>query len=212
MKRSGLMWIRDEDEFMGSFFESSGDRFEIDHLEKALEHVSGRRYALDVGAHYGSWTRYLARDFDRVMAFEPVAETFACLKLNVEGLDNVEIRNQAVGQEPGAVSVSVGKMYTHPGMETVVGGGDTEMVRIDDLELDHLDFLKIDVEGYELFVLKGAERTLVKHRPTIILEENIRGPLEHAVENGECGKYLASLGAELVGVENKDLIFAWPKT
>jgi hypothetical protein len=94
-------------------------------------------------------------------------------------------------------------------METIVGDGPTPRIRIDDLDLDHLDFLKVDVEGYELFVLKGAEQTLLRHKPVVILEENIRGPLEHGIENGECGIYLASLGARLVGTQNKDLIFSW---
>jgi FkbM family methyltransferase len=204
------MWIREDDEFMGQFFEPSGDRFEIEHLEKALEYVPRRRFALDVGAHYGSWTRYLSRNFDRVIAFEPVPETFACLQRNVEEFANVEILNQAVGEAPGMVNVAVGKMYSHPGMETVVGAGETKMVRIDDLKLQNLDFLKIDVEGYELFVLRGGEQTLLRHRPTIILEENIRGSLEHGIENGECGVYLATLGARLIGFQNKDLIFGWP--
>ena len=210
MKRSGMMWIRDEDEFIGKFFEPTGDRFEIEHLDTALSYVAARRCALDVGAHYGSWTRHLARSFDRVMAFEPVPQTFDCLRRNVGDFANVDVHNAAIGQVPGFVSVSVGKMYAHPGMETVIGGGDTIMLRIDDLGLRHLDFLKVDVEGYELFVLKGAEQMLIEHKPVILLEENIRGPLEHNVQNGECEKYLRSLGARRVATVNKDLIFAWP--
>jgi FkbM family methyltransferase len=210
MKRSGVMWIRDEDQFMGQFFEKTGDRFEIEHLDRALAYVTARQCALDVGAHYGSWTRYLAKSFDRVIAFEPVHETFKCLQRNVEHLANVEIHNEAVGERAGFVDVSIGKMYSHPGMETVIANaGNIKMVCIDDLLLDNLGFLKIDVEGYELFVLKGAEKTITRHKPVIIFEENLRGPLEHNIENGECGKYLESLGAHFVAVENKDIIFSW---
>jgi hypothetical protein len=42
------MWIRDEDKFMGQFFEKTGDRFEIEHLDRALEYVAARQCALDV--------------------------------------------------------------------------------------------------------------------------------------------------------------------
>lgn len=205
------MWIRDDDQFIDKYFKDTGDQFEIEHLERALASVSVRGLALDVGAHYGSWTRHLAKSFERVIAFEPVQETFKCLQKNVQALPNVEIRNQAVGAETSMVEVSVGKMYSHPGMETVVkfSGGATEQIRIDDLELENVDFIKIDVEGYELFVLHGARETLLRCRPTIILEENIRGSLEHNIPDGECQKYLESLGAKLITICKKDFIFSW---
>jgi FkbM family methyltransferase len=210
LKRSGSMWIRAEDAFMPTYFEATGDRFEIEHLDAALGFCREWRVALDVGAHYGSWTRHMARRFVRVVAFEPIAETFACLRLNTAGLPNVEARRAAVGSEPGLVSVGQGKMYSHPGMETITAmGGEVELVTIDSLSLDALDLLKIDVEGYELFVLQGAQDTLRRCRPVVVFEENIRGPLEHGVENGVCGAYLAALGAREVQVVNKDHIFAW---
>lgn len=212
MKRSGAMWIREEDAFMGRFFQATGDQFEIDHLNAALRHCRGRRMALDIGAHYGSWSRYMARQFDRVLSFEPVRATYECCRLNVAEFDNVTLTHQAVGDRAGMVSVAPGKMYTHPGMETIVDfAGDTPMVRIDDLELNAVDFIKIDVEGFERHVLEGARETLARCRPVIIFEENLRGPLEHGVPNGECAALLEGLGARLLEVKNKDFIFGWPE-
>lgn len=210
MKRAGDMWVRSEDTFMPSYFERTGDEFEIDHLRAALEHCAGRKLALDVGAHYGSWTRHLARQFEQVLAFEPITETFACLAENTGDFHNARVFQKAVGETSRLVSVGVGKMYQHPGMETVnAASGDVEMISIDQLALSALDFLKIDVEGYELHVLHGAERTLKQFRPLIIFEENIRGPLEHGIENGECAAYLNELGAQEVCVLNKDHVFKW---
>jgi len=211
MKRSGHMWVRAEDEFIPAHFEVTGDAFEIDHLLEALKHCPGRRLALDVGAQYGSWTRYLARRFTEVLAFEPVPETFACLERNTKDYSNARIFRKAVGDAPRHVSVGRGKMYQHPGMETVNGAaGDTEMIRIDDLDLPALDFLKIDVEGYELHVLHGAEGTLRRFRPVVLFEENIRGPLENGIDNGRCAAFLEGLGATFVCSLNKDFVFRWP--
>lgn len=212
MKRSGEMWIRDEDAFMGRFFEASGDQFEIDHLNVALRYCDHKRTGLDIGAHYGSWSRYMARQFERVISFEPVRATYECCVRNVADFENVSLTNRAVGDRAGMVSVAPGKMYEHPGMETIVGfDGDIEMIRIDDLGLDDVDLMKIDVEGFELHVLQGAAETLVRCKPVIIFEENIRGALEHDVRNGECAAMLDQLGAVLVAVQNKDFIFAWPE-
>ncbi|MEA2975346.1 MAG: hypothetical protein QOF19_866 [Alphaproteobacteria bacterium] len=210
MKRSGEMWVREEDTFMPRHFDVSGDRFEIEHLDAALAFCPGRKLAVDVGAHYGSWSRHLARQFEEVLAFEPVQTTFDCLVRNTKPFSNIRVFRQAVGNTQGRVSVGVGKMYQHPGMETVIGyDGDIDLVRIDDLELSALDFIKIDVEGFELQVLQGAERTLQCFRPIVLFEENIRGPLEHNVENGSCQRFLENLDAKLLTVQNKDFIFGW---
>lgn len=210
MKRCGEMWIRDEDKFMGRHFEATGDRFEIDHLDIAVSFCRAARTALDIGAHYGSWSRYMARHFQRVFSFEPVQATFECCQMNVSGFDNVTLEHQAVGDRRGRVHVGPGKMYEHPGMETIVSfDGDVEMIRVDDLALSDVDLIKIDVEGFELHVLHGAADTLRKCRPVVIFEENIRGPLEHNVANGECALLLERMGAKLLSVQNKDFIFGW---
>jgi len=210
IKRSGCMWVRAEDTFMPRYFDVTGDAFEIDHLTVALSHCFGRGIALDVGAHYGSWTRHLSRQFAQVYAYEPVPETFACLAENTRDFPNVQIFQQAVGEMNQCVSVGRGKLYQHPGTETVTGSsGDIEMVRIDDLGLPLVDFLKIDVEGYELHVLRGAEQTLRRDKPVVIFEENNRGLLEHNIENGTCASFLNGLGAKQVCVLNKDFVFKW---
>jgi FkbM family methyltransferase len=205
------MWIRDEDVFMTRYFDATGDRFQIEHLDHALTFCRGRRVALDVGAHYGSWSRHLARKFDSVWAFEPVAATFECLVENTRPFANIHAIQKAVGDASRRTRVGIGKMYHHPGMETVIAdvNGDTEMVKIDEFNLGQVDFLKIDVEGFEHQVLLGAQATILRNRPIISLEENVRGPLEHGVPNGTCQKQLEAWGARLLSIKSEDLIFGW---
>lgn len=211
MRRSGNMWIRDDDNFIDRHFSVTGDKFEIDHLDAALAFMNTYRTAIDVGAHYGSWSRYLARRFSRVISFEPVAETYACCQKNTQDFANIELHNKAVGDKTGRVAIGAGKFFVHPGMETITGfGGDIELVTIDSLNIDDLDFIKVDVEGFELQVLQGARRTLSRCKPIVLFEENSRGPLEHGTPNGSCANYLKTLGAELLQVKNNDFVFGWP--
>ena len=77
----------------------------------------------------------------------------------------------------------------------IVGPGDIPTILIDDLDLAVLDFIKLDVEGYELRALRGAEATLKRCRPVVMFEDkekygeqNIR--LAH--------EYIQSLGAHLI--------------
>ncbi|MGF6425605.1 FkbM family methyltransferase [Bradyrhizobium elkanii] len=206
------MWVRDEDGFMPQYFDATGDRFQVDHLEVALSFCQRRNTAIDVGAHYGSWSRYLAQQFQTVWAFEPVLATFECLLENTREFSNINVIQSAVGDLGRRVRIGVGKMYHHPGMETVIScdSGDIDMVKIDDLNIVGMDFLKIDVEGFELQVLLGAKATVLRDRPVILFEENVRGPLEHGVPNGTCRNLLESWGARLLSIQGEDFIFGWP--
>lgn len=209
MKKIGKMYVRNEDQFIRQYFERTGDKFEIDHLEKAMTYVTDFSVAIDGGAQYGSWTRYLAQWFDLVYAVEPVEATYECLVENVQHLENVRIVPAALGERIGFVNVGEGKMFTHPGMETIIGEGDIPRLAIDDMDLPSLGLLKLDIEGYELFALKGAEKTLRKFHPIVIFELNIRGKLEHNVKYEECGDFLESLGATHLTTINKDLVYGW---
>jgi len=140
------------------------------------------------------------------------AIAYACLERNTADFPNIEISQRAVGAREGAVAVGSGKMFCHPGMATVIGEVTVPMVSIDGLVIKALDFLKIDVEGYELRVLQGAERTLRRSMPVVLFKENQRGPLEHGIPNGECARFLEGLGAVFVTSRGKDRVFAWPQS
>lgn len=127
----------------------------------------------DVGANIG----YILLLFESavgpggsVACFEPEPENVAELRRNVEanGFSNVEIFPVAVGAAPGTVSLRSGLN----GAVAEDGSGDltVSMVRLDDALPGPVDFVKIDVEGYEGHVLAGAQRLLAEHRPTLFVE------------------------------------------
>ncbi len=222
------MWVRDDDNFIDQYFDPSGaryqppgDRFEIDHLEVALKYVKNFRVAIDGGAYYGSWARYMAVHFGDVQAFEPNLDTCVCLHRNTHPSGNVSSICVSLGNLNGQSVVGKGKMYHHPGMDTVLATiqvpsdssllspDHRRMITIDSLSLHDLDFLKLDIEGYEYFALQGAVETLKRCHPVVMFEENIRGELEHGVEPGSCDKLLTDLGATLVDRIGSDHIYAW---
>ena len=144
---------------------------------------------IDVGANIGV-TAVLAGILcapGRVLALEPVPEAFAHLVENVRrsALGNVTCLNVAASATAGTVHL-VSRAGFH--FAAFVGGGDTleryagytsypaAAETIDDLAasegLADVNFVKIDVEGYELEVLRGARRTLRAYEPTVFLEAN----------------------------------------
>lgn len=209
MKKSGQMYILDDDGFFENYFSRTGDQFEIDHLNTALKYVKNWRFAIDVGANYGSWSRYMAKRFEAVFSYEAVYGIYECMVKNIKDTPNVEPFNVAIGDMQRSVSVGEGKRYDNYGCATYIGNGDTPMISIDSLELEHLDFLKLDIEGYEYYALLGAKETIKRCNPVIIFEENLRGMLEHQVPEGKCAEFLEGLGATFLEKCNKDFIYGW---
>lgn len=139
------------------------DDHELGHLRSALKHFDERRLAVDGGAHRGIWTRELVKHFDLVWAFEPRLE-FATR------IEDGHVMPYALGERHGFCSIREGTQNT--GQAHVAPGDDVCVVALDSFRFEVLDFLKLDLEGYELHALKGGEQTILSCRPAIMVEMN----------------------------------------
>lgn len=146
--------------------------FQRQHLELAFTHVREWDVAIDVGAHVGFWTVDMAARFDHVFAFEPAADTYECLVKNTQGLANVTCFNAAVGPFDGICEITEDPLRKgNTGARYIVAGqGKSHMIALDDLIFAGCDLLKIDVEGFEPGVLRGARALIQAYKPVVILE------------------------------------------
>lgn len=153
-----------------------GDRMaELDVETGAYELVRAIRegdVVLDVGAHVGYFTRLAAKKGARVFALEPQPRNAARLRLLAS--DRVEVRQLACWSESfqridfhESLSSTEGSVRR---TEVKVATYQVSTLAIDDMQLPRLDFMKIDVEGAELQVFLGAERTLERCRPFVVAE------------------------------------------
>lgn len=173
------------------------DNHDIRHLEDALAHIKNRRVALDIGAHRGIWTKRLVDEFISVIAFEPT-------ELASQITHEAAINQCAVGNISARVSFKAGTENT--GQTYVVPGDDVDMITIDSMGLDYIDFIKIDVEGMEYEVIQGAQETIMRCKPAIMLEEN--GLCErYGYQWGDAGRLVESLGYHHVQRWNKDHLY-----
>jgi FkbM family methyltransferase len=138
--------------------------------------------AVDVGANIGLHTCSFAAAVPqgRVWAFEPLEENRGHLDRNLvaNGLDNVEVVAAAAGSATALLDLAVPER--HAGGTTAaarIGGGpgwrvvDTVPgVRVDDVVTGRVDLIKIDVQGFEVPVLAGCEKTIARCRPVIVCE------------------------------------------
>jgi FkbM family methyltransferase len=163
-------------------------------------------HCCDVGAHVGDYTvemALLVGSQGSVHAYEPVPHYFGLLQKTIaaNGLTNVVPRLAAVGAAPGIVNVPVEMLGGNLARPRQIGitseplasaaMAAVAVIRLDD-ELEQLDALKVDCEGYEVAVLKGMERLVRNNQGLIVLLE------VHDTGLQDVGSSLSELGAMLV--------------
>lgn len=168
-----------------NYLENIKSGFEPDMVKLFRAVASNSDVILDVGANIGC-TALLFADLSRqVYAFEPSRTTFAFLEKNISraGLKNIFPQNIGLGSEAGEFTLTFSPTDRSGGFvsnKTQASAGHMveEIVirRLDDvvksLDLPKIDFIKIDVEGFEGSVLRGAAETLAAHKPTVVMELN----------------------------------------
>jgi FkbM family methyltransferase len=145
----------------------------------AIDHP---RRVVDVGANIGVFSLYqsMLKGAGEVIAFEPSPEVFPRLVKNIEinGIKNIRVLNAAVGDESGMLSFTESRISANSKVSEM-GLLKVPCVRLDDelKDIPGIDVLKIDTEGYETHVLRGACETL-KKTERIVLELHYPGEQE----------------------------------
>jgi FkbM family methyltransferase len=183
---------------------------------QAMKWCKQFRVACDIGAHVGLHSFYLANVFQSVHAFEPVAEHRECFVVNVTA-PNVVMHACALGDTNGFVSMNTKPTSSgdslvngHSMLAAVAGnGGDIPISRLDDLHLEDVDYIKVDVEGFELFALRGGEETIKRCKPCLMVEQKPGHAQKFGLPETEAVDYLQSLGAKLRHTISGDFILSW---
>ena len=173
-------------------------------LEKFINYCKDNNlkfnHIIDVGAWVGTWSMAMNPYCGRVVAFEPDAVHYYCLVKNVS--DDIETHQLAVGNDTKMISLT-NDNFTQA--KRVAGDGTIPMVTIDSLNLDDVDLIKIDVEGYEMEVLKGAKNTL-KACKFVMIELNSNTG-KYGSSNKECMELLHNNGFQLLLEHWPDKVF-----
>lgn len=190
----------------GKILRILGGTYEPEQTRLFQEHVGEGATVFDVGAHVGYYTvlsAVLVGVTGRVRSFEPnpVNCDFLRRHVSLNRLGNAGIENVAVSDSNGTASFAFG---TGSGTGRLAADGTLEVrtVRLDDYCSEHdirPDFVKIDVEGAELSVLRGAGHMIGEHRPVIFLSTH-----GHRVHM-DCLGWLRERGYTLRPVAGTDL-------
>lgn len=139
--------------------------------ERSLIRALARRgdRAVDVGASVGPTLlllESLVGSEGRVVCFEPLPDNLEELRRNAAQFSNVELISAAVGDCEGSVMLS----RTHNAVVKESGEVKVPIVTIDSQVSGRIDFMKIDIEGFEINALRGAARVIREHRPRLVIE------------------------------------------
>lgn len=211
MQRLADTWLPDGEQHFQDYLRKTGGEYQPKQRNRSLEYVTRWSLAIDIGAHVGLWSRALVQRFKRVVAFEPLAPLRACLERNVES-PRLEIVPMALGNTHGAVAL--GYEGCNSGAARILPDqrGLVPLGRLDDFEFDEVGYIKIDTEGFELEVLRGAERTLRRCRPIVVVEEKAHGAVHFNQPRYAAVRFLESLGATVLDRIVDDFILGWADT
>lgn len=177
-------------------------------LDQALSFVKKWDVAIDGGAHYGLMSYHLNSLFKNVHSFEIDNITRDCLKENVKrfNLNNVKIYDFGLGETEkfvNIVSLKNKSFSTHIDPDTSTGA--YLIKSIDSLNFETMDFIKLDCEGYETFILNGGIETIKKFKPVIMMERK-RHSLRWGLDKFAPTRVLESIGYKEVVSYGKDCI------
>lgn len=186
--KHGILSYYEDDKWIGRSLELYGEysEYEVAVFQKCLKPGG---VALELGANIGSLTVPMAKivgDNGTVYAFEPGEGTLALLRKNVEqnNLGHiVRIIPKGASDKPGRAQIFNNPSPNYPKVEIVSGDnphtkgsapeGSIELITVDSLGLERLDFAKIDVDGCEQFAIEGMRETIMRCRPFIFIENEI---------------------------------------
>lgn len=152
-----------------TYLEDAGDGQQAQR-DNGLKMVRSWRTALDIGSNIGQWTRPLAKRFAKVICFEPNPNFRECFNMNIRE-SNVELYPYGLSSHEHTATQGMNATHLNDKVgDTQPQDGDIECKTLDSFNFKEVDYVKIDVDGFEIPVLKGAAWTLQKNSPVINIE------------------------------------------
>jgi FkbM family methyltransferase len=160
-------------------------------VTEAVKFLDNKRTAIDCGAHYGFVSFWLQKHFDQIQSFEVVPEIAECLKFNMDlyNCNKVVVHNCGVSDTDQDVDVKKTWDLKFTSLSSFISPGGTHntipshTATIDSFNFKDVDFIKLDVEGYEQKAIRGALGTIDQYSPVIAFEERRMEQKDHRFYN-----------------------------
>jgi FkbM family methyltransferase len=177
---------------------------QLGHLQEAIRHCQSFRHAIDVGAFSGQWSLAMAERFARVTAFEPLPRAAKRWRRRMAGTTAI-LHEIALADRPG--SARMAKLPTSKPYIVRDRCGDVRVETLDSFGFDDVDLLKIDAEGADALIIAGAQETIRRCRPVMIVEHIPEWQRLFGLAADAVPQAMARLEYRLVATLWPDLVF-----
>tara|TARA_Y100000385_G_C12888106_1_gene548751 strand:+ start:121 stop:828 length:708 start_codon:yes stop_codon:yes gene_type:complete len=218
MKKVFDWWLPDSDKHIAEKLEEQspvnrGFDYQTQQRDYALafslKYASRSKVALDIGAHVGLWAVDMANHFKELICFEPIKESRECLIKNMadRNITNYRIHKCALGSKSGTVKLNTNDDNSGNPFIDKNGDEEAQMKTLDMFGFAKIDLIKIDVEGFELEVLKGGEHTIKMCKPIIVLETKDKHYERYGTNFREILSWLEARNYKVENLINSEAIF-----
>ncbi len=215
-KFSRFAKIKDKSIFAKEFSKSYESEMQI--IPKI---ISNPKTIIDIGANYGTYSFFLSKLYPqaKIFAFEPATGSYNILKKIIRrfNLNNVIPIKKGLGSKEETKEIITPMHYT---IIAYIGNKNMQKNKEDDSEeieittldnfvkknkIQRIDFIKCDVEGFELSVFKGAKKTLRKFKPVVFVEIEERHTKKYKINPQDVLDFFKNIGYKSYSVK-KDKI------
>ena len=162
MPNENSYWVLYGQHTKPTYLEDAGNGQQAQR-DAALEYIKQWRVCLDIGSNIGQWTRPLSKKFESVVCFEPNPNFRECFEKNIQE-KNVLLWPYGLSDKEHKAKQDFNSTVLQQ------EDGDIDCRTLDSFGLTNVDFVKIDVDGFEIPLLNGARETLSKNDPVINIE------------------------------------------
>jgi FkbM family methyltransferase len=165
------------------YFFGTYDRHGLELTKIILMHLD-KPVCLDIGANVGVYSLFMSTFASKIYSFEPLPRNYTIFQKNValNHLTNIDIHTYGLSNEDKVDYFYVNKNFNYGAGSFDADHQDVSdkseimlQLKIGDNELSEckkIDFIKMDIEGFEYQAIRGLQNTLVKHRPILMMEYN----------------------------------------
>jgi FkbM family methyltransferase len=160
--------------------------YEKKEIEFWMNFVKNKNVIFDIGANVGYFSIVASKLVDKkegiIYSFEPISHTYdrAYLNIKLNGYTNINLFKKAISDKNDKIEINIGNAENW-GMSSITNhdylSGKTEVVEtisldsfVEQYKIKNIDIIKIDIEGSEIFAIKGMQSVLSKIRPVILIE------------------------------------------
>lgn len=193
--------------------------YELDELKMQYNLIREDDIIFDIGGNYGWYAMHLANKFpkSKIFSFEPIPKTYNQFLKNKElnNISNIEVLNFGLSDSRGSfsfyfdpnlsVNASLSNVSDSKNVIEVICNVDTLDEYVEKNKVEKIDFIKCDIEGAELFALKGALDSLVKFKPKLFVEMLRKWTTKFSYHPNDIINFLTKIGYRCFIINGKKL-------